>query len=178
MIHIITPCHRIKNLPTIKKSIPKECNWIVVYDKLIEDKKDISGAVVMRSGMTGAFGAHNRNYALENYSFKDEDWVAFMDSDNIVHPDWYKEVSKHTHKDFVMITWGQYTPDGQIRLQPVSVPQIGNIDSASYIVKWKYAKDLRWSENYTHDGEYAMEAAQRGPVLALNKYISYYNYIQ
>jgi hypothetical protein len=178
MIHIITPCHRVKNLPTIKKSIPKECNWIVVYDKLIEDKKDINGPVILRSGRTGGYGGPNISYAFENYPFEDEDWLVFMDSDNIVHPDWYKEVSKHTHKDFVMITWGQYTHDGQIRLLPVTDPQIGNIDNASFMVKWMHVKDLRRTENYVQDGEYAMEAAQRGPVLALNKYIAYYNYIQ
>jgi hypothetical protein len=59
----------------------------------------------------------------------------------------------------------------------VTIPQVGNIDSASYIVKWKYAKKFRWSENYTHDGEYAEEVSKQGRVLALNKYIAYYNYI-
>jgi hypothetical protein len=46
------------------------------------------------------------------------------------------------------------------------------------MVRWKYVKDLRRTENYVQDGEYAMEAAQRGPVLALNRYLAYYNYIQ
>lgn len=178
MIHIITPCHRPENLDTIKQSIPESCNWIVVYDKIMEDHPDIDGAVVMRSGMTGAFGAHNRNHALEKYPFKDEDWVAFMDSDNIVHPEWYESVKSHLDKDFAMITWGQIVKNGDIRLIPVTNPQVGNIDSASYIVKWKYAKQFRWSENYTHDGEYAEDVSKQGPVLALNKYIAYYNYIE
>jgi hypothetical protein len=178
MIHIITPCHRPENLDTIKQSIPAECNWVIVYDKLMDDHPDLEGAVVMRSGMTGAFGAHNRNHALENYPFQDEDWVAFMDSDNIVHPEWYESIKPHLDKDFAMITWGQIVKSGEKRLVPVTIPQVGNIDSASYIVKWKYAKQFRWSENYTHDGEYAEEVSKQGRVLALNKYIAYYNYIQ
>jgi cellulose synthase/poly-beta-1,6-N-acetylglucosamine synthase-like glycosyltransferase len=177
MIHIITPCHRPDNLDIIKKSIPSSCNWIVVFDSMIKDPVKIEGAVCLESGMTGDYGAHNRNYALDTYEFLDEDWIAFMDSDNIVHPEWYKTVKPHLNKDIVMLTWGQVSKDGNIRLVPVDIPKVGEIDSASFMVKWKYVKDIRWSTNYTHDGEYAEECATRGRVLALNSYVSYYNYI-
>jgi hypothetical protein len=178
MIHIITPCHRPGNLDTIKKSMPEDCNWIIVYDKLMEDHPDLDGAVILRSGRTGGYGGPNISYALETYPFEDEDWLAFMDSDNIVHPEWLEAVKPHLDKDFAMITWGQFVKNGEKRLYPVTIPQIGNIDNASYMVKWKYAKGLTRTENYVQDGEYAIEVANRGRVLALNKYIAYYNYIE
>ena len=177
MIYIITPCHRPENLETIKKSIPTDCNWIIVFDSLVENPVPIDGAICLQSGMTGDFGAHNRNYALDNYPFGQDDWIAFLDSDNIVHPDWYKSVLPHLDKDIAMLTWGQLNKDESVRLLPVDVPRVAEIDSASFMVRWRYVKDIRWSTNYTHDGEYAEDCSLRGRVLSLNKYISYYNYL-
>jgi cellulose synthase/poly-beta-1,6-N-acetylglucosamine synthase-like glycosyltransferase len=177
MIYIITPCHRPDNLTVIQKSIPKECNWIVVFDAIIENPPKINGAICLESGKTGDFGAHNRNFALDTCKFLDDDWIAFLDSDNIIHPEWYKSIKPHLNKDIVMLTWGQINKDGSVRLFPVDIPKVSEIDSASFMVKWRHVKDIRWSTNYTHDGEYAEESATRGRVLSLNKYISYYNYL-
>jgi cellulose synthase/poly-beta-1,6-N-acetylglucosamine synthase-like glycosyltransferase len=177
MIHIITPCHRPKNLNEIRKSIPKECNWIIVFDAIVENPPKIDGAICLESGKTGDFGAHNRNFALDTYQFAPDDWIAFLDSDNIMHPEWIESVKPHLDKDIAMLTWGQLNKDESVRLVPVDVPKVCEIDSASFMVKWKHVRDIRWSRNYTHDGEYAEDCATRGRVLALNKYIAYYNYI-
>lgn len=177
MIHIITPCHRPENLLTIQKSIPKECKWIIVFDAIVKAPPKINGAICLQSGKTGDFGAHNRNYALNEYPFVPGDWIAFLDSDNIVHPEWYESVVQHLDKDIVMLTWGQLNKDSSVRLVPVDIPVVCEIDSASFMVNWDKVKDIRWGTNYTHDGEYAEECATRGRVLALNKYISYYNYL-
>lgn len=177
MIHIITPCHRPDNLEEIRMSIPAGCNWIVVFDAMVKNPPEVKGAKCFQSGMTGDFGAHNRNYALDNGGFAPNDWVAFLDSDNIIHPEWFESVQPHLEKDIVMLTWGQINKDNSVRLVPVDVPKACEIDSASFMVKWEHVKDIRWGTNYTHDGEYAEDCATRGRVLALNKYISYYNYI-
>ena len=176
MIHIVTPCHRPNNLEMIKPSIPKDCNWIIVFDSSVETV-DVEGAVCMESGMTGAFGAHNRNYALDNYPFEDNDWIFWLDSDNVVHPYWYNTVSGLVDTDAAIITWGQLGKNGEKRLDPTDEPAIGNIDSASFMCKWKYVKSLRWSTNYTHDGEYAVAAKELGPILKIDAYISFYNYL-
>jgi hypothetical protein len=177
MIHILTPCHRPDNIDIIKNSIPSGCNWIIVFDSLVENPPIVDGAVCMNSNMTGGFGSHNRNYAFDNFPFEDNDWIFWLDSDNIVHPDWYKTVKPHLNKDLAMLTWGQILKDGSVRLLPVNIPKVGEIDSASFMVKWKYVKDIRCNDGYVHDGEYAEDCSTRGRVLALNSYVSYYNYI-
>lgn len=177
MIHIVTPCHRPENLERIKETIPAECNWIIVFDSVIENPTYIDGAFCMESGMTGDYGAHNRNFALDKYAFEDNDWITFLDSDNIIHPEWYSSVKGYADADYAIITWGQLSKKSDQRLAPTDSPSVGNIDSASFMVKWRYVSDIRWSTNYTHDGEYARECASRGPLLMLEKYISFYNYL-
>lgn len=176
MIHIITPCHRTFNLDRIKQTIPKECNWIIVFDSSVEPI-EVDGAVCMESGLTGAWGARNRNYALDNYEFDDNDWIANLDSDNILHGDWYSTVKNYLDSDAAMITWGQLSKNGEKRLNPTSRPAVGNIDTGSFMVKWKYVKDIRYSENYTHDGEYAKECSTRGELIVIESFISFYNYL-
>jgi hypothetical protein len=127
--------------------------------------------------MTGGFGSHNRNYAFDNFPFEDNDWISWLDSDNIMHPDWIECVKPHLGKEIVMLTWGQLNKDESVRLVPADVPKVCEIDSASFMVKWKYVKDIRCNDGYSHDGEYAEDCATRGRVLALNKYIAYYNYL-
>ena len=176
MIHIITPCHRTENLHKIHPTIPKDCNWIIVFDSSVEPI-DVEGAVCMESGMTGSWGAHNRNYALDNYAFDDNDWITFLDSDNIIHGDWYNTISGLIETDAAIITWGQLGKNFDVRLRATNSPAVGNIDSASFMVKWKYVKDIRWSTNYTHDGEYAKDASERGPIVMVDANISFYNYL-
>lgn len=180
MIHLLTACHRPDNLEEIAKSIPKECNWIIVFDAMVENPPVIDGAVCMESGMTGDFGAHNRNYAFENYPFEDNDWIFWLDSDNIVHPNWYdrvKEFEKPDDNDVCMITWNQLGKNMDVRLFATDNPIVGGIDAGSFMCKWKYAKHLRCSTNYTHDGEYAVACASMGKVIAIDENLSYYNYL-
>lgn len=147
-----------------------------MFDSSI-DPIEVDGAVCMESGMTGDWGAHNRNYALDNYPFDDNDWITFLDSDNIIHGDWYNTVKDYVDLNLAILTWGQLSKNHDIRLRPTDAPSVGNIDSASFMVKWKYVKDIRWSTNYTHDGEYANECSKRGQLLMLDAYISFYNYL-
>lgn len=177
MIYIITPCSRPENLAQISKTIPAECKWIVVHD----NKKSIvppSNARLLLCEDTGPVGTIARNYALDSLPLIDDDFILFHDDDNIIHPRWYSEVIKYLNEDFSLITWGQIYKNLNTRLLPTAHPQTNNIDTASFLVRWKYNKNVRHELVYYHDGLYAEACAKNGKVLCLNDYLCYYNYLR
>jgi len=177
MIYIITPCTRPQNLSLMQPTIPNECEWIIVYDKSVENKLTISGAKILDSPYTGHFGNSNRNYALNNLDFKDSDWIYILDDDNIIHPDWYTSVKEVINGDYNMITWGQLNKDDSIRLEPTSSPAPDEIDTACYMVRGKIMKSLRYRLLYEADGIMAKECSCWGNLLMLDQYLCYYNYL-
>ena len=66
----------------------------------------------MTKQKAGNFGNWNRNYFLDNYDFADDDWIVYLDDDNIVHPEWYDNIKDLVNEDYAMITWGQVNKDG------------------------------------------------------------------
>ena len=178
MIHIITPCTRPENLPYLAESIPKECNWVVVYDASVGDAALVEGATTLYSPYTGFAGNPNRNFALDSIEFDDLDWVYILDDDNIIHPDWYARVSNINYTQVNMVTWGQVWRNNSIRLTPPLYPQVGNIDTSCYMVRGRLMKTLRYSMDYVADGIMAEYAAKYGDVLRLDEYLGYYNYLR
>jgi hypothetical protein len=178
MIYIITACSRPKNLETISQTIPRQCEWVVVHD----NKTDIpflDNAHILKCEDTGTIGIKAQNFALDNLSLKDEDFILLHDDDNIIHPNWYSTVSQLLEHDFSIMTWGQLNKDNSIRLTPQSCPKVGNIDTASFLVSWKYNKHLRHAVDiYEHDGLYAEQSALNGSVLRVDDYLCYYNYLR
>ena len=78
-----------------------------------------------------------------------------------------------------MVTWGQENKDGTARLRATGQPQVGNIDTASFMVKYKLAKQLKFTNVYESDGIFAMEAAKKASdIQVINESISYYNYLK
>lgn len=177
MIYIVTACSRPENLEIISKTIPKDCKWVIVHD----DKThipDMKNAILLQCPDTGIVGTSAQNYALDNLSLLDEDFVLLHDDDNIIHPLWYSNIKPYLDQDFSIMTWGQLLKDGQIRLTPTNIPKVCHIDTASFMIKWSYNKNLRHQTVYEHDGLYAEECAKNGPVLCINKYLSFYNYLR
>ena len=177
MIYIITPCSRPQNLNIISKSIPEECTWIIVHDDKHE-MPTIDNATFFSCDDTGYVGTKARNYALDNLKLEDEDLIYFLDDDNIIHEDWYKKISPLIDNDFSIMTWGQINKDNTARLKPTDKPQAGNIDTASFLIRWKYNKNVRHKEIYAHDGIYAKICLNNGPILHINEYLCYYNYLR
>jgi hypothetical protein len=176
MLYITTPCSRPENLEIISKTIPKECYWAVIYDNKINIPK-IENANYFKCEDTGFVGAKGRNYFIDNYPLKDEDWIYSLDDDNIIHPEWYKNIKDLLELDCSIIHWGQLNPDCSIRLIPNI--EINHIDAACFITKWKFNKNTKYNtEKYEYDGIYAIECKNNGPYLTVNKYISYYNYLK
>lgn len=177
MIYIITPCSRPENLESISRTIPQECRWIVVHD-LKTHIDPPQNATLLECEDTGPVGTVARNYALDNLPLTDEDFILFHDDDNLIHHRWYDEISKHLDKDFSIMTWGQIDKNKNIRLLPTPYPCTGNIDTASFLVSWKYNKNVRHELVYWHDGLYAQACSKNGPVLCINDYLCYYNYLR
>lgn len=178
MLYIITACSRPENLVTMSQSIPKEYSWVIVHDDRVSIPK-IDNAIVLKCEHTGIVGVKAQNFALDNLPLTDDDFVMLLDDDNVIHPEWYSVVSKLLHMDFSIMTWGQLHQNGSIRLEPQPAPQVGNIDTASFLVSWKYNKHVRHVVDlYEHDGVYAQTCAMNGPVLCVKGYLSFYNYLR
>lgn len=178
MIYIITPCSRPQNLERISTTIPAQCSWIVVYDNKVTIPP-LSNATLMKCEETGYVGIHGQNFALDNLPLTDDDFVLLHDDDNIIHPQWYDSIKEYLSEDFSMLTWGQLNKWNRINMVPTSVPKIGKIDTACFLIRWKYNKYVRHiPDKWEHDGIYAEECAKNGRVLCVDKYIAYYNYLR
>lgn len=176
MIYIITPCSRPQNLVTISHTIPDECKWVIVSDNRVEIPK-LPKIIHLKCEDTGIVGTKGQNYALDNLPLQDEDLILLHDDDNIIHPNWYNIINQYLDHDFSIMTWGQLFKDGTVRLPPLKKPVVNYIDTACFMVKWKYNKHMRHEYVYHHDGIYAEACGKNGPVLCTNQYLSFYNYL-
>jgi hypothetical protein len=181
MLHIVTPCSRPFNLLKILDTIPSEAKWIICYDNKHGDLpiKSHNNIEILNCIDTGAYGVKARNHVLDNYSFNDNDSILFHDDDNIIHPDLYAEIQPLLDNDFSMICWGQLNPDNSMRLYPPRKrPRMHRIDTASYLIKWGYNKNIRHVEGLGHDCHYAKDCYNKTKTIRINKFLSYYNYLR
>jgi hypothetical protein len=178
MIYIITACSRPQNLEKISKTIPKECSWIVVYDDRV-NIPHIANATFLKCDNTGKWGVRAQNFALDTLPLNDSDFVQLLDDDNLIHPEWYSTIQNVLDKDFSILTWGQLTKHNKINMIPTENPKVGDIDTGNFLISWKYNKHVRHiNDRWEHDGIYANECAKNGPVLCIQKFIAYYNYLR
>ena len=177
MIHIITPCSRPENLEYLRESIPAECKWLVMLDYSTRKSNIPKGINVIRSNFGGAWGAPLRNAAIDylQISASHNDYVYFLDDDNIIHPDWY-QVVKDCNEDFV--NWAQVYRNGEPRLRATESPRVGNIDTASFMVKIGTVGKSRFQMLYEADGLFAQAIYKNGTTRVINEYLCYYNYLR
>jgi hypothetical protein len=157
----------------IAPSIPPKCSWKVAFDKSTGVQ---SRGKWYTSQYTGSWGHPVRNEMLSRLKAKPDDYVLFLDDDNLIHPNWHEHIKGSTAD---MVTWGQENKDGSLRLRATDQPKVGNIDMGSFMVKYKIAKQLKFTDAYEADGIFAMEAAQKASeIQVINESISYYNYLK
>ena len=179
MLYILTPCSRPYNLKEMHATIPPQAQWVICHDFYDAYIPELSNAIIMKVDKTAKWGVNARNHMLNTIQFKDEDWIYFLDDDNIIHEDFYKYIEFALKLDmYAMVTWAQVDNRGKRRLDPLIVPQVGNIDTASYMVNYKFAKGIRLVEINVQDGIYAEACAKRGPVLAIGKVLCHYNKLE
>ena len=177
MLYIITPCSRPQNLQVISKTIPIDSRWIICSDQNLDINLTIPHTH-LKCKQTGKFGIKARNYVLDNFTFQNSDHILFHDDDNIIHSKLYSVISQYFDYDFSIMCWGQLNKDNSIRLEPSSNPKRYKIDTASYLIKWKYNKFVRHQEDlYIHDGIYAEDCSKNGPIFKINDYLCYYNFL-
>lgn len=178
MLYVITPCSRPYNLPEMYNSIPKQAHWIICHDNP-EGVPRYPNTTTLMCSKNGVAGSKAINHVYDNFPFKNEDWLYILDDDNIIHEKWYQSIEfALPFDDFAMVTWGQLDNNGRSRLKATVTPKVAQIDTACFMVKYKYAKGVKRLETYSQDGLYAEECAKRGPVLAIGKYLSHYNKLE
>jgi len=183
MIYIITSSVRVKNLPTIAETIPSTCKWIVIIDRKAPyiPRLDMKNSIVIDAETKGFKNSKGRNFILDNWHFNDNDWIYALDDDNIIHPDWFfhiDELVDNIPDNFSMINWGIVDRYNNVVGEPGNTePNKGNQDTASYMFKWQYAKNIRYINDYASDGQLAYDLSQVGDIYHINEYLGYFNYI-
>ncbi len=137
------------------------------------DFKESTGAnVTYYSKQTGHWGHPLRNEFLDLYQdqFTQDDWVYFLDDDNILHPKFIQQLESLLHLDAGIVTWGQ-----EGRLRPTDQPRIGNIDTASFMFRPTKTNRLRFENIYEADGMFAQAATRLTNLICVEAYLCYYN---
>ena len=172
MLYIVTPCSRPENLATIRKSIPSALTWVVMIDAKCDHKEATGANVTHYSKQTGYWGHPLRNEFLDLYqdSFTENDWVYFLDDDNILHPKFIQQLESLLYLNAGILTWGQ-----EGRLRPTHEPRIGNIDTACFMFRPTQLKGLRFNQTYEADGTFANAATGLTNLICVEAYLCYYN---
>lgn len=172
-----TPCSRPTNLVEISKSIPKFATWVVLYEPHIQIPQ-LDNMLAIECPKTGFVGADGRNYFLDNFNLKENDWIYSLDDDNIAHPNFHL-IEPLLSEDVSMIHWGQLNKDNTVRLDALDQIIIDTIDAACFVSSMKYNRHLRYDTTaYNYDGLYAIKCAHNGNRLRIRNYLAYYNYLK
>ena len=183
-ITIITPCSRIQNLPMLYESIKfdKINKWIIVYDttvnsychSFIHSEQIIE--VDCKSSLNGVVGNTQRNYALS--LVEDDNYIYFLDDDNIIHPNFWKIVEE-LETDTIH-TFNQYRDKhGHILLG--NRIEMNYIDTAMYIIHKNMIGDIKWQEDlYQADGKFISDVNWTGRYKHkyFQKYYCSYNFLK
>jgi len=172
MLYIVTPCSRPENLAQIRKSIPSAFTWVVMMDASTDHKAPSGANVTHYSKKTGHWGNPLRNEFLDLYQdqFTENDWVYFLDDDNILHPKFIQQIESLLYLNAGIVTWGQ-----EGRLRPTDQPRIGNIDTASFMFRPTETNKLRFENIYEADGMFAQAATRLTNLICVEAYLCYYN---
>lgn len=173
MLYIITPCYNPQNLESISSTIPSGAKWIICHHKK-NLPKGLKASIIKSSSNNIA---DMLNYVLDKVAFKEDDWLLYLLDDNIIHPNLYSTISNVLSQDLSIIQWGQIFKNGTIRLPPLSYCLQGSINEASFAIKWKYNRDVRFDSTDNMFVNYAISCHNNGPLLMVSNYISYYKYL-
>jgi hypothetical protein len=188
---IITPCSRPDNLPEILKSINFPCRWIIVHDMFpfvdqrifpnISWIKEYSLVSSLKNKIT--CGKEQVNFALDLISFYHSDaFVYVLDDDNIIHPDFYKNINVPYSWIHTCHIFGQQLPDGSLRIPEFNKIIPGHIDQAQFLLHTSVIGANRYAENsYEADGHFIYSIVKELPNNAIKIYpqiLSYYNFLK
>jgi hypothetical protein len=193
-LSIITSCSRPEAIfdvyESVKGSVKKledrtyNIYWYIIYDgeKVKEANKrnftDEDAWIIEGSTSEVSKGYKQRNFALDMIK---DGWVCFLDDDNIMHPNFYTEISKHLDEDLNGIVIDQIFKFGNNRLVArLENMRVCNIDIAQYILRREYIGDKRFDIEYCADGHFIEDLYRANPkkFLFINQPLCYYNYLK
>jgi len=193
--HVITRCIRVENLLTIADSVYKDgvdVTWHVVFDTSVVKEVEASllgelyrrGAELhFKQGSPGTYMYPEMNELVK--ALPSEDYVTFIDDDNIIHPDYYDviidTIKKNTHSD--AFCYNQFVDKKdftglEYRIASPENVEVKGIDLAQYTVKASTFGLCEFGAGYCGDGEFIQALHSLVPFTFIDKTLCYYNYIQ
>lgn len=192
---IVTRCTRTGNLLKIKQSVfdsKFDIDWHIIFDNSV--LKDVSVDLLTQLQtsntffhfLTGKQGDLLYPQSGEIVKQFTEGLVYYLDDDNILHENFYKEISKSVkqNKDKKIFVVGQLV-DGkdftglQIREAAPEHTKFQHIDMGQLLIDYSVFKQYDFIGDYAADGHFIDKIYKEQPQWFFwnNKVLSYYNYL-
>lgn len=191
--HIITRCTRQENLEIIFENIFDnwyDITWHVIFDCYRIKNLDAERIFKIQ---------HKKVKLYYTYSDKDdylypqchkvfdeisEGYVLFIDDDNLVHPEYFKEITKVINDDYKIYVVDQYVGGKdftglEVRIASKDNNKLKGVDIGQLTFHISVFKKYRFKEGYQADGFLIEDIMLENPqwFYYINKTLSYYNYI-
>ena len=180
-LHIITPVTRPQNLFQLIENVQESFSKIDWHIHFVADDCDIDcnntrNIHYYRYSGPESIGGLQRNVVLDSYHFNEDDYLYFLDDDNLIHPDFERHFLNSL--DHQLMVFGQLESDGQVRL-PATKIAVGQIDAAMYVVRYQVAKKTRFTARYEADYDFVNQIYELCETYYFsNEFCTYYNAIQ
>lgn len=177
---VITPCSRPEDLARLNRSITFPCTWVVVFDsaEVLAAVDNSAATVILLASPGGVAGKHQINTGLAHCREHDiTGFVYILDDDNLIHEDFYEEISVSIKSGKKGYIFQQEIAPGRVRAVSPDTTRTGWIDQAQFIVHTDLMRHALYQQHYDADG-YLIEAlfAQYATDFEfIHKTISYYN---
>lgn len=196
--HIITRCSRVENLDKIRTSIYSgygtEFKWHIIFDvsRLKDIPAELLGKLSNDTTQLYFVTSNGTDYLYPqagNVASKlDDGFVIFVDDDNIIHPNFFKEVNKEikksngTQKIFVVnqyIGGKDFTGLDVREAKPENMKYQG-VDIAQIIFHHSVFKQYKFIGHYAGDGILIDKIYAENPqwFSYIPKELSYYNHLE
>ena len=188
--HVVTRCSRVSNLLPLLDTVYSSgvnVSWHIVFDT--KHVKEVEVSLLGKLYESGAqlyfrdgdgWGLSNLNDILKSLP---EGYVFHLDDDNLIHPEYYKELTKaiKENPEKKAFCYGQLvdTGSGFVRSASPGNTVVGGIDLAQYTVHTDVYKTMSYGSGYTADGEFiqAYHSAHPEEFVFINEVLCYYNHI-
>lgn len=192
-LHVVTRCTRPENLRAVHESFKDNVlTWHVVFDVSVVYELDSKllywlysvANVYFKQSEPGSYMYPLINELIKTeLSFSLDDFVTLIDDDNIVHPDYYKQIiafdkeynaSAYCYNQLVDVNTGAH------RIATKENTIVGGIDLAQYTVRVSAFEFCEFGSGYCGDGEFiqALHNSFPNDFLFINETLCYYNYLQ
>lgn len=198
-LHILTRCTRPHNLLTVQESVflntPANLNitWHVVFDTA--PLKDIDAEL-----LSSIFGNQTKIHfvnagdggllypqctQLIRSIERDNDWIYFLDDDNILHEDFYNRVSEFVNEDANVHVFSQYVGGKdftRLEVREATPENTGfqKTDIAQIVFKKFIMDSYEFTQSYAADGYFIDAVYGDHPEWFTwhNEILSYYNHLE